>query len=113
MKENEKKPKWLKYVTFLPVEKKILIHDEKTVLDLALNNEIDIDHSCGGNGVCGTCLIVASCDRPLAARNEIESEMAADRGFQLQERLACQIEPVDGLSVLVPSQCLTPQVDSE
>ncbi|MBL7688499.1 MAG: (2Fe-2S)-binding protein [Bdellovibrionaceae bacterium] len=64
-----------------------------TVLEIAVENSVDISHSCGGMGTCGTCRIHLSVlsGQPLA-RNEIEQEMATDRGFQTDERLSCQVE---------------------
>ena len=75
-----------------------LSSQEMSVLETVLRAESDLDHSCGGNGTCGTCCIVVQSNlSQLAPRNEIESEMAADRGFKPQERLACQLIAFDGL----------------
>ena len=64
-----------------------------TVLEIAVENSVDISHSCGGMGTCGTCRIHLSIlsGQPLE-RNEIEREMATDRGFLADERLSCQLE---------------------
>ena len=67
-----------------------------TVLEIAVENSVDISHSCGGMGTCGTCrirLTVLSGEHP--ARSEIEQEMATDRGFQAEERLSCQLDCPD------------------
>lgn len=90
-------------VYFEPAGKRIFFDNESSVLDLALRNKIDLDHSCGGSGSCGTCRvrIVEGLDK-LEPRNEIEDAMAKDRGFQDDERLACQIEPKDGLRIKIP-----------
>ena len=67
-----------------------------TVLEIAVENSVDISHSCGGMGTCGTCRIhlsVLSGQPP--ERNEIEQEMAIDRGFRPDERLSCQLECPD------------------
>ena len=95
-------------MTFLPFGKKVEIGDKPTVLEVALSGGIPINHSCGGMGSCGTCRVEV--DRgleKLSPRNTAESEMAEMRGFSENERLACQIRPVHGLSVIVPP------VDSE
>lgn len=62
-----------------------------SLLEIALEARLPIEHSCGGFGTCGTCrvLIEAGAD-DLTEREEIESEMAADRKFTDDERLACQ-----------------------
>lgn len=90
-------------VYFEPARKKIFFDKEPSVLDLALKNKIDVDHSCGGSGSCGTCRvrIIEGLER-LDPRNDIEDAMAKDRGFADNERLACQIEPRDGLKIEVP-----------
>lgn len=69
-----------------------------SVLDLALKLKIEISHSCGGHGTCGTCRVFID-SIPLAARNEIEAEMAADRQFADNERLSCQVEACAGLKI--------------
>lgn len=68
-----------------------------TILEIAVENSVEIDHSCGGMGTCGTC-----CSRftfasgSIPERNEVEREMAIDRGFSNPERLCCQIECPQG-----------------
>ncbi len=65
----------------------------KTVLEIAVENSVDISHSCGGMGSCGTCCVrLAVLGGVNPVRNEIEQEMATDRGFEAEERLSCQIE---------------------
>lgn len=74
-----------------------------TVLEAALKNKIELDHSCGGMGTCGTCRVwIISSLEPLEPRNEIEIEMANDRGFAEDERLACQLAIVNGLKFRIP-----------
>lgn len=75
----------------------------KSVLDVALENRLPLNHSCGGNASCGTCRIrVVSSDEPLEERNELEAEIAADRGFADDERLACQLTAHPGLKFKIP-----------
>ncbi|MFN8846617.1 MAG: 2Fe-2S iron-sulfur cluster-binding protein [Bdellovibrionales bacterium] len=65
--------------------------DKRTILELLLENKIEIDHSCGGNGSCGTCLFyLFGSLQAITEKNAIELEMAQDRGFSENERLACQ-----------------------
>jgi 2Fe-2S ferredoxin len=77
---------------------------EVTVLEAALSGGVDLAHSCGGMGSCGTCRVIvlepSSCE--IAPRNEIEQEMAEDRGFRAEERLACQIFACRDLKVQIP-----------
>lgn len=76
---------------------------DQSVLDIAIRMKIPLNHTCGGNATCGTCRVfVVQGLENLPPRNELEQEMAEDRGFQENERLACQLEPIAGLIVEVP-----------
>jgi ferredoxin, 2Fe-2S len=75
----------------------------KTVLEVALDNRLPLNHSCDGNASCGTCRIrIVSSETPLEERNELEAELAADRGFAPDERLACQLTACSGLKFKIP-----------
>ena len=89
-----------KSVTFLPVQKAISFSGRTTVLELAHLHEIEISSSCGGMGSCGTCRIHIEAEL-LPPRNELENDMAADRGFAPNERLACQTLARNGMKILI------------
>ena len=73
-----------------------------TILEVAENNQLPLSHSCGGMASCGTCRIHVEVGlEKFAPRNDLESEMAEDRGFQKTERLSCQNQAFDGLVVRV------------
>lgn len=92
-----------RFVFLENTEQEIVFHDEETLLQLLLKNNIDIDHSCGGMGSCGTCRIfVQSNLDQLPHRNEIEQERADDLKFHDYERLACQLCPLDQLKIKIP-----------
>lgn len=95
------KPKSGIYIHFLPEPGRVLVsHNDQTLLDVALRCDVDIDHACGASGTCGTCVVhVLQGLKDLPPRNELEAEMAQDRGFLDEERLSCQIPPVNGLTV--------------
>ena len=77
--------------------------DSQTVLEVALENKIRIATSCGGMGTCGTCRVEVLESPPgFEDRNEIECEMAKERGFTPRERLACQMKIQPGLFVRIP-----------
>jgi len=89
-------------VTFLPEGKtvtfehgKLLYKDhgkEESLLDVALNNGIRLDHACGGNCACTTCHVwVRQGAENLSEMEDDEADrldMAAD--LQLNSRLGCQ-----------------------
>ena len=91
-------------VIFLPEGMSIEIGKKtSTVLSLAIANDLPLNHSCGGMGTCGTCRIyVESNLSDLPPRNEIELEMAQERSFTENERLACQLPAHPGLVVRIP-----------
>ena len=73
-----------------------------SLLQLALNNDIDLDHSCGGVCACSTChVIVRSGFESCNVVTEDEEDMLdLAPGLQPQSRLACQCVP-DGTSNIV------------
>ena len=79
-------------VTFLPSGKIVEAEEEKSILDLALDHHIDMEHNCGGNCACATCHIY------VKEGMEFLSEMSEEEEDQLEEadgltpnsRLACQ-----------------------
>lgn len=74
-------------------DKKGLTPDrEDNLLELCLNNKIELCHSCEGMASCGTCRVIITSDPSLLPeRNSLEQDMASDRGFKDNERLACQL----------------------
>lgn len=89
-------------MTFLPTEHEVEIGTSSSVLELALLRKIPISHSCGGMGSCTTCLVRVQSDlAQLEPRNEVEQEMADMKGFEDNERLACQLTPHDGMIVTI------------
>jgi 2Fe-2S ferredoxin len=91
-------------VTFLPEGKTVQFENgklpyeyhgkEQSILDVALNNHITLDHACGGNNACTTCHIwVKEGAENLSPMDDDEADrldMAAD--LQLNSRLGCQAQ---------------------
>ena len=101
----KKLDKLQKCVVFLPEKKSVAFRDGDTVLDLALANRLGLPTSCGGMGTCGTCRVLVESDlSKIPALNQVEQEIAADRGFKKNERLGCQLEAFDGLCVRIPEE---------
>jgi len=79
----------------------------QSILDIALNNNIFLDHACGGNCACTTCHVHVLKGAELL--NEIEDDeadrldMAAD--LQLNSRLGCQavVEKPGEVVVKIPA----------
>lgn len=92
-----------KSIHFLPHDIHATFKNEDSVLEVALKNGIEIPHSCGAMGSCTTCrVLVESSPGALPERNELEQDIADMRGFTDQERLSCQLPPVDGLVLRLP-----------
>jgi 2Fe-2S ferredoxin len=83
--------------------------EKKNILDIILDQNIHLDHACGGNAACSTCHIkVKEGMKNLNEIDEIEEDLidfAADA--DLTSRLACQCFPQkDGLDITleIPDQ---------
>ena len=91
-------------VTFLPEGKTVTFEHgnlpykdhgkEESLLDVALNNGIHLDHACGGNCACTTCHIWVKEGADLLSEMQDDEadklDMAAD--LQLNSRLGCQAQ---------------------
>jgi 2Fe-2S ferredoxin len=78
-----------------------------SILEIALGNGVEIDHSCGGVCACSTCHVIVhegldSCNEPTDDEMDMVEQA---RGVTLQSRLACQCVPngTCDLVVEVPS----------
>jgi 2Fe-2S ferredoxin len=103
-------------VTFLPEGKTVefesgkLPYDEhgkpESLLDVAINFGVHIEHACGGSCACTTChVIVKSGDANLSPNPADDDEM--DRldqapGLTLHSRLACQAVVTGDVTVEIP-----------
>jgi 2Fe-2S ferredoxin len=74
----------------------------ETLLDFFINAKVEISHSCGGMGTCGTCRVEVKSPELLPEPNDIEIEMIRDRCFKVGERLSCQIQPLPNMKVVLP-----------
>ncbi len=98
--DNEIMPK----VHIYPQDVEIAVEPGKTLLDAALDNNIKIDHNCGGNCACSTCHVVI--DEGFSTLNEVteDEEDMLDEAEELEEtsRLACQCKVTGDLVVRIP-----------
>ncbi len=95
-------PEKLVRVTFMPENKTVEFEHDKldyqehgkreSILDVALNFGIQLDHACGGNCACTTCHVwVKEGADSISEMDDDEADrldMAAD--LQLNSRLGCQ-----------------------
>ena len=77
---------------------------EGSLLDIALNCGVNLEHSCGGNCACTTChVIVKQGEENLTEMDEDEEDRLymAD-GLTLHSRLGCQCVVTGDLTVEIP-----------
>jgi len=91
-------------IQFLPEGVEVEVPAGKTLLDAALDNNIRIDHNCGGNCACSTCHVVI--EEGFDTLNEIteDEEDMLDEAENLTEtsRLACQCKVTANLVIKIP-----------
>ena len=113
----EATPANLVRVTFLPENETVefecgtLPHQDHgkpgSILDIALNFGLRLEHACGGNCACTTCHVVVKTGKELLSEMDDEEadrlDMAAD--LQLDSRLGCQavIEKPGEIVVEIPA----------
>lgn len=104
MRTGQPDPAKLVRLTFLPENKTVEFEHGKlpylehgkpeSILDIALNHGVFLDHACGGNCACTTCHVwVKKGGECLSEMEDDEADrldMAAD--LQLNSRLGCQVQ---------------------
>ena len=77
---------------------------EGSLLDIALNYGIDLEHACGGNCACTTChVIVKAGEENLTAMEEDEDDrLYLAEGLTLHSRLGCQSIVQGDVTVEIP-----------
>ena len=101
-------------VKFLPAGVEVDVVEGKVLLDAALDNNIKIDHNCGGNCACATCHVIVN------EGYDTLNDMTEDEEDMLDEvetltdtsRLACQCKVISDLVVTIPEKMATIDEDS-
>lgn len=91
-------------VTFQPYNKTVKANKGETILSVALKNEIDLRHNCGGFCACSTCHVII---KEGANNLSIQEDAEADRldfaeGITIDSRLACQAKIYGNIVVEIP-----------
>lgn len=83
--------------------KEVSAADGSTLLDAALDNDVDLDHNCGGNCACSTChIIIEEGMENISAMTEDEEDMLdTATGLSLTSRLACQCQIIGSGTVKI------------
>ena len=102
-------------VTFLPGGAVVTADPERypygargeagSILDIALAHGVEIEHACGGVGVCGTChVIVKAGMENLSKPTDDEMDVVdAAPGCTVESRLACQAVVRGDVTVEIPA----------
>ena len=78
-------------VTFLPVDMTVEGNEGESILDVALNHDVPIQHSCGGFCACTTCQVVVTCNpEQLSPKQDDEQDLLENVAINESSRLACQ-----------------------
>ncbi len=100
-------------ITFLFEEKgkeplQVEIFEGESILDVALDNNIHLNHNCGGVCGCSTCHIYVENGEDLLPEMSDREEEYVDRARypKYNSRLACQckLETNGELTVIIPDQ---------
>ncbi len=93
-------------IRFLPADIEVDVPEGITILDAALDNNIQIDHNCGGNCACSTChVIIEEGFETLNKVTEDERDMLDEAdGLAKTSRLACQCKVTANLVVRIPKK---------
>lgn len=79
-------------VTFLPMNIVCEAKEGESVLDVAINHDVPLQHACGGFCACTTCHVIVKVGESVLSEMEDEEEERLDRaaGVTLHSRLGCQ-----------------------
>ncbi|MFB3890692.1 MAG: 2Fe-2S iron-sulfur cluster-binding protein [Phycisphaerae bacterium] len=77
---------------------------EGSILDIALANGVQLEHACGGAGVCGTCHVIVNAGMENLSAPEDDEMDVVDQApnATLTSRLACQAVVKGDVTVTVP-----------
>ncbi len=99
-KLNSEKP-----IQLLVLPQELIVHasQNQSILEALIEANVEIDHSCGGMGSCGTCRVfVEKGLDQMGPRSELEQDISNDRNFSPEERLCCQNLVKPGLKIRLP-----------
>lgn len=82
----------------------------QSILDVALDNHIDLEHNCGGNCACTTCHVIVreGTEKHLSEMDEDEEDrLDTAEGLTLTSRLGCQARIKGDVVVEIPKNTQT------
>ncbi len=90
-------------VTFLPMDIICQAKNGESILDVAINHDVPLQHACGGFCACTTChILVKSGEKSLSEVEEDELDrLELVAGMKVGSRLGCQAKVYGDLIVEV------------
>ena len=92
-------------IDFEPIGRRVPCKSGESILDAAQRAGIVLNATCGGEGVCGRC-IVQVIDGQVAPPNLTETAELGEEQVELGWRLACQAEVLGDVRVHIPPESL-------
>jgi 2Fe-2S ferredoxin len=101
-------------VTFLPLNRTVEVDDAKypladhgkpgSLLDIALANDIELEHNCGGSCACTTCHVIVKegAENLSEMQEDEEDRLDTAVGLTIHSRLGCQAVVRGDVVVEVP-----------
>ena len=84
-------------------QKTVTVPHGTSILNAALNNDIDLDHFCGGTCSCSTCRVeILSGGENLSKMKPNESMVLGHEKSQRGDRLSCQAKAEGTVVVRIP-----------
>jgi len=91
----------IKHIILQPSGKRIEVKEGLTLLDILINNGIQIEAVCGGNGACGKCKVKIMEKNNVSSITEIEKNNFSENELKEGFRLACQVKILDSVTVKI------------
>jgi 2Fe-2S ferredoxin len=91
-------------ITFVPLNKTVEVKEGTTILEACLDNDIHLEHACGGFCACTTCHILVKQGGDNISEMEFDEEAKLDTcvGVTLRSRLGCQSRIEGDLVIEIP-----------
>ncbi len=93
-------------ITILPQNISVEGDKGKSILEIALEHDIGLEHNCGGNGACTTChVIIRDGMNNLSDAEDNENDMLDKAsGLTLSSRLGCQAHVYGDVVIEIPKK---------
>ena len=97
-------------INYKNCEKKYVVDENLTILEIARKTKVDIEGSCEGSLACSTCHILVEEDwikkiKPPSIEEKEMLELLPD--YKKNSRLGCQLKitkSLDGIKITIPSR---------